>query len=274
MNPRESDKYPPPDSSVTKQGNGGSLAQSLRAYTAARVGLRRAGATLATTEVLDFKLAHAQARDAVHAELDTGEFDARLRQQITRLSVAAVSTVTLKSAAPDRPAYLRRPDLGRQLDPDSASQLKALACDVVFVVGDGLSAAAVERHAIPLLSTVLPETIRKGWTYGPICIATQARVAIGDAIGAALGAKLSVILIGERPGLSTPDSLGVYLTWDPRPGRHDAERNCISNVGGAGLSYEIAAARLIWYMSEAMSRQGTGFALKEQSSPRLSGPGS
>jgi ethanolamine ammonia-lyase small subunit len=271
MSPREKDELPPRANRPEEENAENTLAQSLRAFTSARVSLRRTGAALATSEVLDFQRAHAEARDAVQAALDADRFADRLACQLNALNLGGTGILKMRSAAPDRQAYLRRPDLGRQLDPASTVQLSALGCDVVFVIGDGLSAVAVERHAIPLLSAILPEILRAGWRCGPICLVTQARVAIGDPIGAALGAKLSIVLIGERPGLSTPDSLGVYITWNPQPGRHDADRNCISNIGGGGLSYEAAAARLLWYMTEAQSRQATGITLKEQGNSRLSG---
>jgi ethanolamine ammonia-lyase small subunit len=247
------------------------LTESLRGFTPARVGLRRAGTTLATAEILDFQLAHALARDAVKAELDIDAFAERVRGEVHVQGFSGFQILSLKSAAANRETYLRRPDLGRILDPSSASHLNLPPCDVLFVIADGLSMIAVERHAIPLLNEVLPVVITSGWSCGPICVVKQARVAIGDPIGAALGSSLSVVLIGERPGLSSPDSLGVYVTWNPRPGRSDAERNCISNIRGGGLSYEAAAKRLLWYLGEARSRHMTGIALKEQGNPLLNG---
>lgn len=241
------------------------LNRSLREHTPARVALRRAGTTLATTEVLAFQLAHARARDAVKTDLDLDAFAERLRRELRMTEVAETPVLVLKSAAPDREAYLRHPGLGRTLDPDSAARLQPSPCDVAFVIADGLSSVAVERHAIPLLNAVLPGVVASGWSCGPICVVKQARVAIGDAVGAGLGSLLSVVLIGERPGLSSPDSLGAYITWKPRPGRTDAERNCISNIRGGGLSYEPAAARLLWYLGAARARGLTGTGLKEQS---------
>ncbi|PYX93360.1 MAG: ethanolamine ammonia-lyase, partial [Acidobacteria bacterium] len=173
----------------------------LRQYTAARVALNRAGTTIATREILDFQLAHAQARDAVHATLDVDSLLNGLRQR----------------------GLLRRPELGRTLSAESTGELTAAPCDLVFVIADGLSALAVSRHALALLDRLLPMLDREAWSMGPVCVVEQARVAIGDAIGAALEAKISVVLIGERPGLSSPDSLGAYITWAPRPGRNDAE---------------------------------------------------
>jgi ethanolamine ammonia-lyase small subunit len=239
------------------------LVDSLRRFTPARVALQRAGTSLATAEILAFQMAHAHARDAVHADLDVEAFGEHLREAMQAMGLDAVPVLSLKSSAPDRAAYLRRPDLGRQLDASSEVRPATPACDVVFVVGDGLSAIAVERHAIPLLRAVLPGVIGAGWSLGPLCLVKQARVAIGDPIGEAFGAALSVVLIGERPGLSAADSLGAYITWQPKPGRTDAERNCISNIRDGGLGYEAAAARLLSILAEARSRQLTGTALKD-----------
>jgi len=228
------------------------MIKSLRDYTPARVDLGRAGHSLPTRELLDFQLAHAQARDAVHLPLD-----------VTSLAIELnIPSITLASAARDRTTYLRRPDLGRQLNPDSQERLAKLKSnyDAVFVIADGLSALAVHRHATPLLEAILPNL---DWNIAPVTIVQQGRVAIGDEIGEILGAKLSVVLIGERPGLSSPDSLGIYLTWNPRPGRTDAERNCISNVRTEGLSYTLAAHKLLFLMNESRRLKLSGVPLKE-----------
>jgi ethanolamine ammonia-lyase small subunit len=232
------------------------LARSLRDYTSARVALAITGSSLATREILDFQLAHAQARDAVHATLDVSSLLEGLRRR-------NLPCCALKSAAPDRVMYLRHPNLGRTLSSESAAELKPASCDVVFVVADGLSALAVNRHALALLDALLPLLDRNQWSIAPVCVVEQGRVAIGDAIGAALQAKISVVLIGERPGLSSPDSLGVYITWSPRPGRTDAERNCISNIRPEGLRYTTAANVLAFYLRESRRRQLTGVALKQ-----------
>ncbi|WP_158943703.1 ethanolamine ammonia-lyase subunit EutC [Granulicella sp. S190] len=234
---------------------------SLRTYTPARVSLRRTGVSLCTSEILDFQLAHAQARDAVHAALDTNLLAHRLRTEIPTLTVPIL---TLASAAPDRATYLRRPDLGRTLSP--AALLQPSPCEIVIVIADGLSATAIEHHAVPLLSALLPQLPA---ALGPLCIVTQARVAIADQIGSLLRARLSLILIGERPGLSSPDSLGAYITWNPSPGRTDADRNCISNIRSAGLDYVTAATRIAFYCREALRLQLTGTALKETTQPLL-----
>jgi len=231
------------------------LTRTLRQYTSARVGLNRAGFSLAIGEVLDFQLAHAQARDAVHATLDVQSLSMGLRERQLAFCV-------LRSAAPDRATYLRHPDLGRKLSSDSASQLASAPCDLAIVIADGLSALAVTRHALPLLDEVLPTVMDNKWSVGPICIVEQGRVAIADAVGAALQAKISIVLIGERPGLSSPDSLGAYITWAPRPGRTDAERNCISNIRPEGLGYAAAAGMLAFYLRESLRRQLSGITLK------------
>jgi len=237
-------------------------APDLRHYTPARVALGRAGSAVATREILDFQLAHAQARDAVHAALDVGTLLDGLRRR-------NLPCCALRSAAPDRGSYLRHPDLGRKLAPESAAELRAAACDVVFVIADGLSALAANRHALPLLDAVLPLLDRNSWSIAPVCVVEQGRVAIGDSIGAALKARTSVVLIGERPGLSSPDSLGVYITWSPQPGRTDAERNCTSNIRPEGLSYAAAGKTVAFYLHESRRQKLTGVALKLQHSAIL-----
>lgn len=231
----------------------------LRRHTAARIGIGRAGGSVPTAPLLEFQLAHARARDAVHHALDAPALARALRGR-------GWETLTLHSAAADRTTYIRRPDLGRVLDAasrDTLSQRSATAAapDAVFVIADGLSALAVERHAVALLDAVRP--LLAGWGIGPACIVSQGRVAIGDDIGARLGAALAVVLIGERPGLSSPDSLGLYLTWAPRPGRSNAERNCISNVRPEGLAYDAAARKLAQLMNEARRLRLTGVNLKD-----------
>ncbi|WP_416757546.1 ethanolamine ammonia-lyase subunit EutC [Roseateles sp. So40a] len=237
----------------------------LRRHTPARIGLGRAGISQPTSSQLAFQLAHAQARDAVHRALDHEGLAAALQSQ-------GLTTLDLHSAASDRAEYLQRPDLGRQLDARSTDLLRGLsdesrvddAPELALIVADGLSALAVERHA-PALIAELRGVLPAEWRWAPVAIVRQARVAIGDPIGEALGARLAVVLIGERPGLSSPDSLGIYLTWDPRRGRVDAERNCISNVRPEGLSPALAARRLAWLMTQARTRGLTGVALKDES---------
>lgn len=234
--------------------------QTLRAHTPARIGLGRVGGSLPTRELLAFGAAHAQARDAVHLPLDVET----LQRRIEALSLG---TRTVCSAAPDRATYLLRPDLGRQLSRESAQALDEAAaapCDLLLVVADGLSAAAIERQVPPLLQQILDQR-PPGWRIGEVVIATQARVALGDEIGHRLKARLVAMLIGERPGLSSPDSLGLYLTNDPRPGRNDAERNCISNVRPEGLGHADAARKLWWLAVESRRLGLTGVGLKDLS---------
>jgi ethanolamine ammonia-lyase small subunit len=235
------------------------LAARLRALTPARVALGRTGVSLPTRDLLDFQLAHAQARDAVHARLDAAalaaEIDCSIRREVLRLH----------SAASSRAEYLQRPDRGRRLNEGGRTLLAeqpADKVDLAIVLADGLSALAVERHASPLLKELLP--LLESWSLAPITIVEQGRVAIADEIASALHAQISVILIGERPGLSSPDSLGAYITWDPRPGRTDAERNCISNIRAEGLACAQAAVQLGYYLNEARRRRLTGVALKEE----------
>jgi ethanolamine ammonia-lyase small subunit len=238
---------------------------NLRDYTPARVSLPTTGHTLATDEVLKFQLAHAQARDAVHAELHLASFKQRLRDELPVIGEAGISVLQIETMATDRATYLRRPDLGRSLHADSVALLRAGSCDLVIVVADGLSALAIERHAIPLLHELLPLLLSAGWTMGPLALVRHGRVAVGDAIGALLGARLSLVLIGERPGLSSPASLGTYITWGPRGDRTDADRNCISNIGAGGLSPDAAAAKIFWYLQAGRARGITGVSLKDGS---------
>lgn len=219
----------------------------LRELTSARIALGRAGHSLPTGELLAFQLAHAKARDAVHHPLDPHSF-------------SILHPILLKSAAGDRAAYLRNPGLGRRLDPDSAARLTHGDWDAVLILADGLSATAVHHHALPLVEALRAE-LSEGWSFAPVCIVEQGRVAIGDEIGERIGAAMAVVIIGERPGLSSPDSLGVYLTWGPRVGRTDAERNCVSNIRTEGLAPELAALRVAALMRAARGRQLTGVGL-------------
>jgi ethanolamine ammonia-lyase small subunit len=235
--------------------------QALRRHTRARIALGRVGSSLPTREVLDFGLSQAMARDAVHLPLDT---DA-LRQAIESLGH---ETVEVASRAGDRHTYLLRPDLGRRVAPEDVERLRGMARqpgpDLLFVVGDGLSSLAVARQAAPLLAAVQAHW-PEGWRSGPVVIARQSRVALADEVGEAMGARMVAMLIGERPGLTSPDSLGVYLTWAPRVGCHDAQRNCISNIRPEGLSYAAAAHKLLWLAREASRMQLTGVGLKDES---------
>jgi ethanolamine ammonia-lyase small subunit len=237
----------------------------LAALTPARIGLGRAGPGLPTREVLAFALAHARARDAVHTPLQADAV-------ADRIAALGLQTVRVESAAPDRATYLRRPDLGRRLSPAARDRLSRTGeIDLALVVADGLSSAAVHAQAAEVIAALCPHAARLGWRLGPVVVATEARVALGDEIGEALGARAVAVLIGERPGLSAPDSLGVYLTHAPRPGRTDAERNCISNIHARGLSAEAAAFKLAWLTAEALRRQLTGVDLKDESDIALIG---
>jgi ethanolamine ammonia-lyase small subunit len=222
-----------------------------------------AGNSVATEEVLSFQLAHARARDAVQAELHLPSFGQRITLELRMLADAAIPVVPLRSNALDRVAYLRQPNLGRTLHPDSAALLHPADCDLAIIVADGMSALAIERNAIPVLAHLLPKLLGGGWTLGPLTLVEQGRVAIGDAIGSRLGARCSLILIGERPGLSSPDSMGAYLTWSPHPDRTDADRNCLSNIRTGGLSPAQAADRLFRYLQVARARKKSGISLKE-----------
>jgi ethanolamine ammonia-lyase small subunit len=219
----------------------------LRDYTSARVGLGSVGHSLPTAALLEFNLDHARARDAVHREL----------------GALAIQAIEVHSAARDRTEYLRRPDLGRRLDPPSQLKLSPGEYDAAIVIADGLSALAVERHAMKTVAALERYLKEDGWRIAPLVIARQARVALGDEIGFRLGARMVVILIGERPGLSSPDSLGAYLTYDPREGRSDAERNCISNIRDQGLDPDHAAYKLWFLMKESRRLKLSGIELKE-----------
>ncbi|OQW87420.1 MAG: ethanolamine ammonia-lyase [Rhodoferax ferrireducens] len=236
--------------------------ETLRQHTAARIALGRVGASLPTAEVLRLGLAHAQARDAVHTPLDFAALSLTLQAD-------GWLPLQVRSQALTRQNYLLRPDLGRRLHPDDTNRLRQHAgpnpmCELAIVVADGLSSAAVQQHAAPLLAT-LKDQLQTDWGATPLVLAEQGRVAIGDDIGELLGARLLVLLIGERPGLSSPASLGIYITYSPRIGRMDSERNCISNVRPEGLPYDQAAHKLAWLCRAALRIGVTGVALKDDS---------
>jgi ethanolamine ammonia-lyase small subunit len=232
-----------------------------RDLTPARVGLGRAGASLPTRALLEFTLDHARARDAVHAAFDRGSI-------VSGLNGLGLQALEVGSDARSRQDYLRRPDLGRTLDRDSQQMLAGRSrgsCRLAVVVGDGLSPAAVNAHAVALVRSLAPRLAVDGIEIDYALVATGARVALGDEVGAILGARMMVMLVGERPGLSAPDSLGAYLTFAPRRGRTDAERNCVSNIHAAGLGYDEAARRIAWLVREGLAREITGVALKDES---------
>ena len=233
----------------------------LRGLTDARVALDTTGSSLTTSELLAFQYDWAQARDAVHFAVDFQN----LTQQMT---AAGFDTVHVTSAASSRPVYLRRPDLGRRLSDHGVAQLAPLAGsapDICVIVADGLSGLAVAEHSVELVRAFSQRAEHEGWRVSPVILAEQGRVAIGDPTGSALAARLTVIIIGERPGLSAADSLGAYITYAPAPGRTDAQRNCISNIRPGGQSPEAAADTMAYLIRHAMVQQLTGVGLKDQS---------
>ena len=248
---------------------------TLKRFTSARIALGRAGHSLPTAAHLGFQLAHAQARDAVHLPLDAASV-------AQALVPTGLPVLQLQSAAPNRSTYLQRPDLGRKLGDASRTLLQSqdaaqLDRDLVFVVADGLSALAIHQNAAPLVAAVLARLradTAQPWTVAPICVVQQGRVAVGDDAGGALRARAVVVLIGERPGLSSPDSLGVYISWNPHVGLNDAQRNCISNVRPEGLPVEAAADKLVYLLGRARTLQLTGIGLKDDSDDSLLEAGS
>jgi ethanolamine ammonia-lyase small subunit len=233
----------------------------LKSHTTARIALGRAGASLPTSEVLNFGLAHAQAKDAVHLA-----FKAEAIAEAVQLM--GFETLLVESAAPSRESYLRRPDLGRRLSDDSRVKLQVhgpQGADIGIVIGDGLSATAIHQNVEPLLRALTPILRAKHLSVSPFAIARNARVALADEVGVALGVRAVLMLIGERPGLSSPDSIGAYLTFEPRVGKNDADRNCVSNIRPGGLSFAEAAHKLVWLIEEAFRMRGTGVQLKDNS---------
>lgn len=237
---------------------------SLKRYTQARVAIGRCGSSIPTKELLDFKLCHAKAIDAVHIELNTQKIANDIDDLFNE------KTILLHSAAKDRGEYLRRPDLGRKLSKESVERLKSFTLggnqkpDVALVIADGLSSFAIEKNVVPFLQNFLPLLKKHELSIAPITVVEQGRVAVADEVGKLFKARLIVILIGERPGLKTPDSLGIYMTYKPTVGTTDERRNCISNVRPEGLSYEIAAHKLMYLINEAFARQLSGVELKDE----------
>jgi ethanolamine ammonia-lyase small subunit len=243
---------------------------SLRQFTAARIALGRAGHALPLQEVLALRLAHARARDAVHEPFDDVALGEQIGETLAAANTAAdaIPVHHLASCAIDRLEYLQRPDKGRTLDPASIALLSARPADecgrdVAIVVADGLSAIAVHAHAAAFVGTLLARFASTAITVGAICLVRQGRVAIGDEIGQLLRARLTLMILGERPGLTAPDSLGVYLTYAPRPGLTDDSRNCVSNIRPSGLPLSAAADRVSRLVLEALRRQLSGVALKD-----------
>ncbi|MBK5440015.1 ethanolamine ammonia-lyase subunit EutC [Pseudomonas sp. TH32] len=256
-------KKEPPVHIDTPENNVDNPWLELRRLTPARIALGRTGTSIPTGAQLDFQFAHAQARDAVHLPFDHAGLSSQLAER-------GRDSLLLHSAAIDRHSYLQRPDLGRRLSDESAQALRDYAeanpggVDLAVVVADGLSALAVHKHTLPFLTRMEEQTHAEGWSLSPVILVEQGRVAVADEVGQLLGAKMVVILIGERPGLSSPDSLGLYFTYNPKVGLTDAYRNCISNVRLEGLSYGMAAHRLLYLMREACRRQLSGVNLKDE----------
>jgi len=247
--------------------------RQLRNLTSARIALGRAGTSMPTAAQLEFQYAHAQARDAVHLPFDHAGLSAQLAKR-------GRDSLLLHSAASDRQSYLQRPDLGRRLDDESAQLLNQhradnpAGYDLAIVVADGLSALAVHRNAMPMLKHIEEQALAEGWNLSPVALVSQGRVAVADEVAERLGARMVVVLIGERPGLSSPDSLGLYFTYAPKVGLTDAYRNCISNIRLEGLSYPMACHRLFYLMREACRRQLSGVNLKDNAEePLLAGAG-
>jgi ethanolamine ammonia-lyase small subunit len=239
--------------------------KNLRAFTAARIALGRTGNAIPLAESLAFKLAHAHARDAVYSKLESE----KLQED---LAVFGLPTYWIHSQAPDRAAYLQRPDWGRRLHPDSVSILPTKqdqSYDLALIVADGLSATAVNTHVFSLLQLLIPRLQERGFQLAPLVLVEQGRVAIADEIGYLLQAKASVILIGERPGLSSPDSMGAYLTFEPKIGRTDESRNCLSNIRPEGLSFKMATEKLLYLIQAAFRLQLSGVALKDDAEAEL-----
>ncbi|MDY6930006.1 MAG: ethanolamine ammonia-lyase subunit EutC [Pseudomonadota bacterium] len=238
---------------------------NLKRLTAARVALGRAGVSLPTSAHLEFQLAHAEARDAVHACLDAEQLAEKVRDK-------GLTCFVGRSSAADREEYLQRPDLGRTLDEDTKKSLSdwqeekgSPEFDLSIVISDGLSARAVRDHSLPMLANLITLAEEEGWSLSPVVIARQGRVAIGDEIGHQFSARMVVLMIGERPGLSSPDSLGIYFTFQPKPGLKDDSRNCISNIRPEGLSYALASHKLAGLLRGANERRLSGVQLKDDS---------
>jgi ethanolamine ammonia-lyase small subunit len=245
--------------------NGGKRQQheyfaSLKSFTTARIALGRNGTSVPLKESLGFKLAHANARDAVYSTLDIHNLLAHLR-------LLHLPVLLAQSKVQNRQEFLQRPDLGRQLDEVSFEQLKNYSSDnfdIAFIIGDGLSATAVNAHAFELLKLLVPKFTSAGMTIAPFIVAKNARVALGDGVGELMKARLTIVIIGERPGLSSPDSLSAYITYSPKIGTTDEARNCISNINGQGLGYEAASSKIFYLVQQAFQRKTTGVELKEE----------
>ncbi len=247
--------------------------QALKQFTAARIALGRSGNSVPTKQLLDFQLDHARAIDAVHKALDVPSLVAQLQQSKVIQQLVSEAPLQLNTKASDRMVYLQRPDFGRQLSDSGWQHLEALratsntAYDLSIVIADGLSSTAIQRHAVPMLEQLLGELQqdpKHSWSLAPISVVTQGRVAVADDVGECLKAKITMILVGERPGLSSPDSMGIYLTWNPKRGAKDSSRNCISNIRPEGLNYPQASHKAFFLLSEALSLKLSGIGLKDR----------
>ncbi|MCE7056376.1 ethanolamine ammonia-lyase subunit EutC [Algoriphagus sp. AGSA1] len=231
--------------------------EKLKDFTDARIALGRTGGSLKTQELLQFRKDHALAKDAVWASLDTNSLESAIQD-------LKLPSITLTSQAENRETYIKRPDLGRKLSKESITLIKSSkseATAISIILADGLSANAIPLHAIPFLQEFLPRINRH--SLAPISIVKQGRVAISDEIGELFSSKISIILIGERPGLSSPYSMGIYLTYNPKAGNTDEKRNCISNIRTGGLPYAYAAEKLAFLCSEALRLKLSGVLLKD-----------
>lgn len=246
---------------ITKQAI---LRSDLKSFTTARVALDKTGCSETTATSLAFKMAHAAAKDAVQSSMNNSKLTSFLAAQ-------QIDFLELYSAAIDKTTYLQRPDLGRKLSEISRKLLENTAyapADLCIVVADGLSSKAVHEQFTKLILPLLQELNSANISYSPICLTTLGRVAIADEIGHLLKSKASLILIGERPGLSSPDSLGAYITLNPKPGNTDESRNCISNIRPQGLSFELAAAKICYLLQAAFEKKYSGVALKDNFDPQ------
>jgi ethanolamine ammonia-lyase small subunit len=237
---------------------------SLKQFTSARIALGHAGSSLPTKANLDFQLAHALAKDAVNLPLDFGKLE-------QALNVQGYKTLSLQTQAETHQIYLQRPDKGRLLDLPSIESIQHIAQqieppDVAVIVADGLSSNAIEKHAVPILKLLIPQLCSSGYSLSPISLVKYGRVAIGDHISELFSARMCIVLIGERPGLSSPDSMGIYFTYQAKVGSTDADRNCISNIHKNGLSYEQALEKLLFLITEADRLQFSGIRLKDETS--------
>lgn len=236
--------------------------EDLRRFTTARIALGKCGSSLPTSARLDFQLCHARARDAVHTSLDSASLQQRLQEICTE------KVLMVQSCVRDRNDYLCRPDRGRVLDEASRLLLQhegqSLSCDIALVIADGLSATAIDENVVPFLSYLLPSLRQAGRSLAPVTLVQNGRVAIGDEVGRLLEAQLVVVLIGERPGLKSANSMGIYMTWNPQPGTTDERRNCISNVRPEGMVCSAGAAKLIYLINQAFARRLSGVSLKDR----------